>query len=198
MVRNGGGLRSPALERMGGDLPRYIAFLRGINLGKRRLPMSRLKALFDELRFDDVETFIASGNILFTSPPTEVARLESRISRHLETSLGYVVDTFVRTAKEVSAIGSAKIFPEDGQAGITIHVGFLHERLAPEVARKFGAVRTAADEFRVRGREFYWLCRVRTPESKVWRLPETKALRLPTSSMRNLTSIRKLVAKHLI
>ena len=159
--------------------------------------MSRLKALFDELRFDDVETFIASGNILFTSPQTEVARLESRIARHLQTSLGYAVDTFVRTAKEVTGIGGAKVFPEDGQAGITIHGGFLHERLAPKVARKFGAVRTADDEFRVRGREFYWLCRVRTPESKVWTLPETKALRLPTSSMRNLTSIRKLVAKHL-
>ena len=46
-------------------MQRYIAFLRGINLGKRRLPMSQLRDLFEELGFDDVDTFIASGNIVF-------------------------------------------------------------------------------------------------------------------------------------
>jgi uncharacterized protein (DUF1697 family) len=178
-------------------MPRYIAFLRGINLGKRRLPMSQLKALFKELGFDDVETFIASGNVVFSSKVTNTSRLESQIAKHLEASLGYEVDTFVRMAEEVAAIGSAKVFPEDGQAGITIHVGYLQEKLAPEVARTFAAVRTAEDEFRVIGREYYWFCRVRTSASKVWTLPEIKALRLPTSTMRNMTSIRKLIAKHI-
>jgi uncharacterized protein (DUF1697 family) len=134
-------------------MPRYIAFLRGINLGKRRLPMSQLKALFEELGFDHVETFIASGNVLFSSKVKQASQLEAQIARRLEASLGYAVDTFVRTAVEVAAIGSAKVFPEDGRAGITIHVGFLQKELAPEVARKFAAVRTEEDEFRVRGRE---------------------------------------------
>jgi uncharacterized protein (DUF1697 family) len=178
-------------------MARYIAFLRGINLGKRRLPMSQLKALFEELGFDEVETFIASGNVLFSSRVKQASQLEAQIARHLEESLGYAVDTFVRTAEEVAAIGNAKVFPEDGKAGITIHVGFLHKEPAPDVARKFAAVRTEEDEFRVRGREYYWLCRVRTSDSKVWALPEMKALRLPTSSMRNMTSIRKLITKHI-
>src|SRR5450432_714890 len=178
-------------------MPRYVAFLRGMNLGKRRLPMSQLKGLFEELGFEEVETFIASGNVLFSSKAKPVGQLEARIARHLEASLGYAVDTFVRTTGEVAAIGNAKVFPEEGQAGITIHVGFLHKELAPEVTRKFAAVRTDNDEFRVRGRQYYWLCRIRTPDSKVWTLPEVKALRLPTSSMRNITSIRKLIAKHI-
>jgi len=178
-------------------MPRYVAFLRGMNLGKRRLPMSQLKGLFEELGFEEVETFIASGNVIFSSKAKPVSQLEARIARHLEASLGYAVDTFVRTTGEVAAIGNAKVFPEEGQAGITIHVGFLHKELAPEVTRKFAAVRTDNDEFRVRGREYYWLCRIRTPDSKVWTLPEVKALRLPTSSMRNITSIRKLIAKHI-
>ena len=159
--------------------------------------MSQLKAPFEELGFGEVETFIASGNVLFTSRQAEVGLLESRIARQLETSLGYSVDTFVRTAQEVVAIGKAKVFPEEREAGITIHVGFMHEPLAPAVARKLAAIRTPEDELRVRGREYYWLCRVRTSESKIWTLPEIKALRLPTSSMRNMTSIRKLIAKHI-
>ncbi len=159
--------------------------------------MSQLKELFEEIGFDEVETFIASGNVLFSSKKRRRSELEVRIAQQLEDSLGYAVDTFVRTAQEVVAIGKAKMFPEDGEPGVTIHVGFLHDELAPAVARKLRAVRTAEDEFRAGGREYYWLCRVRTPDSKVWTLPEVKALRLPSSSMRNITSIRKLIAKHL-
>ena len=107
------------------------------------------------------------------------------------------MDTFVRTTQEVAAIGKARVFPEEGEEGITIHVGFMHEPLAPAVARTLAAIRTPEDELRVRGREYYWLCRVRSSDSKIWTLPEIKALRLPTSSMRNMTSIRKLIAKHI-
>jgi uncharacterized protein (DUF1697 family) len=178
-------------------MQQYVAFLRGINLGKRRLPMSQLKELFEELGFGEVETFIASGNVLFSAKATNDSLLESRIAKHLEAALGYAVDTFVRTKKEVAAIGAAKIFTEDGREGITVHVGLLHKKLPVEIALKFAAVRTEADEFRVIDREYYWLCRIRTHESKVWALPEIKALKLPTSTMRNLTSIRKLVAKHI-
>jgi uncharacterized protein (DUF1697 family) len=177
-------------------MPRYVAFLRGINLGKRRPPMSQLRALFEELDFTKVETFIASGNVLFTSGGKSRAALETQIARQLQKSLGYAVDTFIRTAEEVVAIGQAKMFPEDGAPGMTIHVGFLHDALAPATARKLAAVRTATDEFRVRGREYHWLCRGRMSDSKVWTLPEVKALRLPSSSMRNVTSLRKLIAKH--
>ena len=178
------------------SMPRYIAFLRGINLGKRRLQMSRLKELFAELKFTDVETFIASGNVLFTVAEKDSAKLESRIAAHLEESQGYAVDTFLRTTEAVAEVAAAKVFPEDGQDGITIHVAFLHRELPVEVARTLAEIRTAEDEFRVIGREFYWLCRIRMSDSKVWTLPEMKALRLPTATMRNLTSIRKLVAKH--
>ena len=117
-------------------MERFVAFLRGINLGKRRPPMSQLKELFEEMGFDEVETFIASGNVLFSSKKRRRSELEARIAQQLEDSLGYAVDTFVRTAEEVVAIGKAKMFPEDGEPGVTIHVGFLHDELAPAVARK--------------------------------------------------------------
>jgi uncharacterized protein (DUF1697 family) len=168
-----------------------------MNLGNRRLPMSRLKEVFEELGLEDVETFIASGNVVFSDKAGDTAKLESRIARHLEKSLGYGVDTFVRTVEEIAALGRAKVFDEDGREGVTIHVGFFQQALAPETARKFAAIRTGEDEIVLRGREYFWLCRVRTPDSKVWSLPETRALRLPTSTMRNISSIRKLIAKHI-
>ena len=165
-------------------------------MGKRRPPMTQLKALFEGLGFDDVETFIASGNVIFSSKAKGDSVLEIKIAKHLEKSLGYEVDTFVRTMEEVAAVAEAKIFPGEKEDA-TVHVGFLQKELAADVAKKFGAVRTAHDEIRVIGREYYWMCHgIPTNESKVWTLPEVKALKLPTSTMRNLTSIRKLLAKH--
>jgi uncharacterized protein (DUF1697 family) len=178
-------------------MQRYIAFLRGINLGKRRVPMKQLAALFAELGYQDTATFIASGNVLFSTKKSDADKLESKIAAHLEDSLGYGVDTFVRTTEEVSAISKLRLFPEEGAAGITIHVGFLQQKLPPEIANKLAAVRTEVDEFRVMDREYYWLCRIPAHESKVWSLPEVRQLRLPTSTMRNLTSVRKLVAQHI-
>jgi uncharacterized protein (DUF1697 family) len=177
---------------------RYVTFLRGINLGKRRLPMSRLKALFEELGFADVKTFIASGNVLFSSKVKDTRSLESKIARHLETSLGYGVDTFVRTLDEAVAVGKAKVFAEDGREGISIYISFLQEKLPADIAKKLAAIRTKHDEIHVVGREFYWLCRIRSNESKIWTSREIKALKLPTSTMRNITSIRKLIAQHVI
>lgn len=178
-------------------MQRYIAFLRGINLGKRRVQMSRLKSLFEELGFREVATFIASGNVLFSTRAADVGRLETRIAGHLKTSLGYPVDTFIRTGEQVAAIARSKPFPEDGREGITIHVGFWQQDVAPDFARQLTAVRTDVDEFRVEAREFYWLCRVRTSDSKVWTQPEIKALKFQTTTLRNMTSIRKLAARHL-
>ncbi len=176
---------------------RYIAFLRGINVGKRRPTKGRLCEVFEELGFEDVETFIASGNVLFTSRAKRIAPLESRIAAQLENSFGYAVDTFIRTAEEVRAIGRADIFPEEGKDGVTVHVGFLHGKLPAKTAHALAAIKTDDDEFRVRGHDYYWLCRVRVSQSKVWSSAAMKALKLPSSSMRNLTTIRKLIAQHL-
>lgn len=178
-------------------MPCYVAFLRGINLGRRRLAMSRLKSLFEGLGLNEVTTFIASGNVLFTSKVTDTGRLETRIAKHLESSLGYAVDTFIRTAEQVAAIARSKPFPEDGQEGITIHVGFWQQPVTPDFAHKLAAVRMAKDVFRVEEHDYCWLCRVRTSDSKVWTLPAIKALQFPTTTMRNMSSIRKLAAKHL-
>ncbi len=177
-------------------MTRYVAFLRGMNLGKRRLEMSRLKSLFEELGYTDVATFIASGNVIFSTPERATNKLELRIAAHLEQSLGYNVDTFVRTLDEVAAIASSKPFPEDGAEGITIHVGFLQQPLSSAAAKVLAGVRTPDDEFLVKAREYYWLCRIRTSDSKVWAAPEVRALKLPTSTMRNMSSVRKLVVKH--
>lgn len=175
---------------------RCVAFLRGINLGKRRPPMSQLRDLFADLGYQDVETFIASGNVIFTSDAA-VAKLPEQIAVHLEASLGYPVDTFIRTASELRKIGETSPFPEDGDPAYTIHVAFLGQKLPLKQKAALEAIETDNDAFVVSGREFYWRCLGRMSDSDVWKLPETKAVKLPTHSMRSMVSLRKLITKHL-
>jgi len=174
----------------------YIAFLRGMNLGKRRLEMAELRSHFEKLKFADVTTFIASGNVIFASKIADSRKLEKLIQDHLAKSLGYEVDTFLRTRAEVAAVAAFRPFAKADMENPahTVFAGFLKEALSPELTRKFVACRTAVDEFRVEDQEYYWLCRIKSNESTVWSLKTMRALKLPTSSMRNLTTVRKLAA----
>ncbi|MDB6113265.1 MAG: hypothetical protein JWQ62_210 [Lacunisphaera sp.] len=177
-------------------MPHYIAFLRGINLGKRRPEMAGLRRLFEKLKFTEVSTFIASGNVIFASRIADSAKLEKQIQDHLQKSLGYGVDTFVRTRAEVAAVAAFRPFAHADMEhpDHTLYAGFLQTALSPAQAKQMRSARTDVDDFWVEGREYYWLCRIKSNESKAWASPAMKAVKLPTSSMRNLTTVRKLAA----
>jgi len=176
-------------------MPQYIAFLRGINLGNRRLKMEQLKSLFEEMKFANVATFIASGNVLFESKAKGDLKLAKLIEAHLARALGYDVDTFVRTREEGAAVVAFRPFPkaEMELPTNTLHVGFWREAPSAELAHALEDCKTEVDEFAVEGREFYWLCRIKTNESKVWASPKMKAVKMPSATMRNITSLRKLL-----
>ncbi|MFN3148355.1 DUF1697 domain-containing protein [Bremerella sp.] len=178
-------------------LSQYVAFLRGMNLGKRRLSMVRLRELFGELGFEKVETYIASGNVIFRAAKTADSKLAASIAMHLEASLGYPVDTFVRTAAEVQAIAKGEIFPKQAEPGWNVHVSFFSKKLPQRMAQDVEAIRTDEDAFRVIHRELYWLRKGRMSDSQAWDLPAMKAIQLPTHSMRNMNTIRKLTIKYL-
>jgi uncharacterized protein (DUF1697 family) len=177
------------------NMHRYIAFLRGINLGKRRLAMSKLKALFEEIGFANVATFIASGNVIFESKIAEAGKLERKIEQHLKRSLGYEVDTFVRSATKLAAVVALDPFPKLSKDNANVHVAFLKDALPNTLAKKFVACGNNDDAFAVKGREYYWLRRGRMTDSKIWESPELKALKIPAGTMRNMTTVRKLVEK---
>src|SRR5882757_6904426 len=140
-------------------MPHYIAFLRGINLGKRRPEMAELRRLFEQLKFTGVATFIASGNVIFASKTADSRKLEKQIQDHLKKSLGYEVDTFIRTRAEVAAVAAFRPFPKADleHPDYTVYVGFFWEALNAGQARQFLACRTDVDELCIEGREYYWL-----------------------------------------
>src|ERR1041384_635928 len=106
-------------------MPRVIAFLRAINVGGHTVSMERLRREFEAVGLKDVETFIASGNVIFTTRATDLAALEKKIEALRHASLGYEVTTFLRTAAEVAAVAAYQPFtPADIKAGAAVYVGF--------------------------------------------------------------------------
>jgi uncharacterized protein (DUF1697 family) len=177
-------------------MPRFIAFLRAINVGGRNVTMEKLRALFEEVGFSKVETFIASGNVIFEAPPRADATMQRKIESHLAKTLGYDVAAFVRTAAEVAAIAEDRPFGKKAMStAAAFNVLFLAEPMSADHARSVAKFRTDIDDFRVHGREVYWLCRKKQSESTFSNNVFEKALRL-RATIRGMNTIRKLAAKY--
>lgn len=88
----------------------YIALLRGINVGGHQVKMDRLRTLFGELGFEQVRSYIQSGNVFFSSQEQDRRALRTKIEEHLRTSLEYEVATCLRTREELEALVSLDPF----------------------------------------------------------------------------------------
>jgi uncharacterized protein (DUF1697 family) len=131
-------------------MTRYVAFLRGINVGGHVVKMDQLAAQFESLGFDNVSTFIASGNVIFESP-SKPGTLEPRIEQHLAGWLGYAVNTFLRSEKEIASIAAHQPFADPG--GVYV----LLLRSAPDAAlrQRLLAPATEHELISVHEREVY-------------------------------------------
>lgn len=108
-------------------MPKYVAFLRAINVGGHTVKMDYLRSLFAALGLANVETFIASGNVIFDSTSKSTKGLEKKIESYLQETLGYAVATFIRSTSELAAIADYQPFSdaELSAEGHTLYVGFM-------------------------------------------------------------------------
>jgi uncharacterized protein (DUF1697 family) len=177
-------------------MTRYVAFLRAINVGGHTVRMETLRELFTAHGLAKVETFIASGNVIFESKAAADKKLELAIERRLESALGYGVAVFVRSDAEVRAISAYQPFSSAAiKASQTLNIGFLRDPLSPSALKALMNLKTPIDDFHVQGRELYWLCRKRQGESTFSNKVFERAIQ-GVSTFRNATTIVKLAAKY--
>lgn len=178
-------------------MTRYIGFLRAINVGGHTVKMDRLRSLFAELGFTNVESFIASGNVIFESQMDDTAALERSIEHHLKASLGYDVATFLRTPAQLAAIAEYEPFSkaELASEGNTLYVTFLPGPPERGPQERLVALRNEIDDFRVHMAEAYWLRRRNVGESTFTGALLEKTMGTP-ATMRNMNTVRRLVAKY--
>jgi uncharacterized protein (DUF1697 family) len=177
-------------------MPRYVAFLRAVNVGGRVVKMDELRRLFTQAGFDDVETFIASGNVIFSAPSKATASIEQTIEGALASTLGYAVPTFVRTVQDVVAAAAHTPFhARDVAAAGAYLAAFVKGPLTAAGRRGLAALESSIDRFAVNGREIYWLSTPRQSESKLTLVKFERAIG-GSATMRSMTSLGKLAGRH--
>ncbi|WP_052442586.1 DUF1697 domain-containing protein [Streptacidiphilus neutrinimicus] len=117
----------------------YVAFLRAVNVGGRKVEMARLRAELDELGLGPVRTYIASGNVFFTSARTDRATLRAEIEQRLAATFGFEVPTALYTLAEVEeAYAAAPFGTAKPEAHERFSLLFTTGRLAKDVLPQAG------------------------------------------------------------
>lgn len=171
----------------------YLALLRGINVsGQKLIKMAELKIMFEAMGFAAVKTYIQSGNVLFRSDP-EVSEtvLRERIEEKIAAVFGFQVSVIVRTAEEWEAI--IQNCPYDAanlKEGENIYVTLLGDRPEPEDLERIPAADPSLEDYRVNGREVYFLFYQSIRDSKV--SAGLNKLKTPVTT-RNWNTMNKLL-----
>ena len=164
-------------------MPTYIALLRAVNVGGTgKLPMSELRAMCAAEGFKKIQTFIASGNVVFVAKQRE-ANVKAALEQRLHAYVGKRVGAVVRTADEMSAVFEANPFP-DSPPSSTVAI-FLDE---PPPPNALDSIRGQSDEqIRLGRREVYVTYGASMGRSKL-RIPAASA-----GTARNINTIKKLI-----
>ena len=176
---------------------RSVAFLRGMNLGNRRIKNPELVAHFEAMGLEDVATFRASGNVVFVDPAEEAeSKLRQRLEAELDARLGYDVAVFLRSAEEVAAIAAREPFDAAAIAASKgkPQVVLLGRKPSARAKRTVLDLAPAGDLMVIEGRELHWLPTVGLSATEL----DTKALdgALGKGTTRTAGTIAQIAAKY--
>ena len=169
-----------------------VGFLRAVNLGKRRVEMARLKAVAEGLGYDDVWTYINSGNVVFDATGARTT-VEKSLEKALEDEFGFECTTFVRTAAELEKTLAAT--PFDVGSGDTHFVTFLKKAPSASAAKAIEELSTDFDTLVVQGADVHWLMHGRSIESQIAKRHWEQILGPRSSTSRNVKALTKLSDK---
>jgi uncharacterized protein (DUF1697 family) len=177
-------------------MERYVAFLRGMNLGARRIKNERLRKELEGLGLAEVACFRASGNVVFATAEAGEEKLTSRIEAGLGDALGYEVPVYLRGADELRAVAGHEPFEPAAQRASKgkLQVAFLRAPPRGHGRKQALALSTAEDRLAIDGRQLYWLPQGGLSESNL----DLGALAaaLGPWTMRTKGTIEQIVAKH--
>jgi uncharacterized protein (DUF1697 family) len=166
--------------------------LRGINLGSsRRVPMADLRELLQEAGFQNVETYVQSGNIALDST-AKPAALERRLAELIEERFGFEVPVVVRSGKQLAAIVEHDPFQGVADNPKRYQVSFLSAKLSAETVTRLDELAHEPERVAVHGREVYAWHPDGVARSKLWNALAGTGLGV-TATARNWTTVNRLL-----
>jgi uncharacterized protein (DUF1697 family) len=173
-------------------MPRQIVLLRGINIGSRnRIAMPALREALTEAGFDDVRTYLQSGNVVLSSraaPATVARKCEAAIAERFGLDIAVVVRTRDELAQVVKRNPLGKVAKDPKR----YQVSFLDRKLDAKVVEKLAALAAGGEQLVADGRELYAWHPSGVARSKLWAALAGRGLGV-TATARNWTTVTKLL-----
>lgn len=171
----------------------HVALLRGINVaGNNRVTMKDLRNVFGGVGCTNIETYVQSGNVVFTATDRLAGRVASLVSEVLSENLGLRVPVVTRAAEELLHAARANPFLRRGADPQTLHVAFLAVAPSPALVASLDPHRSPSDEFTVIGRDVFLRLPNGTARTKFSNAYLDSKL-ATTSTVRNWRTVLKLV-----
>jgi uncharacterized protein (DUF1697 family) len=174
-------------------MPVYIAMLRGVNVaGHNLVKMVELRGLFEKLGFNQCQTYIQSGNVVFSAPKVPEAEVAAKIAKGIGKRFGFEPGVAVRTAAEMLAVIERNPLAKMKAVDVTnLHVTFLSKEPETAALTKLKALAAPGEDFRGVGREIYLYCPNGYGNTKLNNNAVEKALAVAATT-RNWNTVNKV------
>jgi len=137
-------------------MKKFIALLRGINVsGQKKIKMSDLKLLFEEMSFQNVQTYIQSGNVIFSSEEISNKKLETNISSGIIRKFGFDVQVFILSQEEIEYTLKNNPFIKKKKDSERLYVTFLSDAPSKENIQKLNLIDYTPEEYKIDGKLVY-------------------------------------------
>ncbi len=172
---------------------KYVAFLRGINVGgKNKIKMETLREICVALGFQNVKTYINSGNLIFETVETDDKTLAEKLESAIEKAFALKIKVIVRTIAEIEDLISNNPFDGQFENDKDLHVFFLDAALTDEKRDLLLSNNNENEMFAVRNREIFCLLRVSVLESLMGKDYVGKKLKV-WATARNWRTVSKIL-----
>ncbi len=174
-------------------MPIYICMLRGINVGPhKRMKMEKLRASCQELGFQQVKTYIQSGNVILQAAKLSPAALSKKVEERIASDFGFSVDVMSRNREEMNKIIQGNpLLKEEGIDRTKLHVTFLSDVPTAAALKKLQELTMPPDRACCLGTEIYFYFPNGVSGSSLWKHPLDRVLSV-TGTMRNWNTVNNL------
>lgn len=172
---------------------KYAVFLRGINVGgKNKIKMEALREICGALSFQNVATYINSGNVIFETAETADLRLAAQIEAAIEAEFSLKIKVIVRTIDEIRDVIENNPFSGQFENDKDLHVFFTDEEISPEKRETLLANNNENERYAVRSREIFCLLRGNFSDSLMGKDYIGKRLKV-SATARNWRTVNKIM-----
>jgi uncharacterized protein (DUF1697 family) len=173
----------------------YVALLRGINVsGHKPIKMEPLRASFEALGFQKVQTYVQSGNVIFEAGEGDDARWAQAIGKRILADFGFAVPVLLKTSAELQRIVRGNPFlKQPGIDDSKLHVTFLSAEAPKLAGMDLESLAVKPEQFRVKGSEIYLYCPNGYGQTKLSNTAIEKKLGVQATT-RNWKSVNALLA----